>query len=53
MTQTAPQKAEKSGLAASTIRIGKRYRANRLNGDYDAIVIGSGHWRFNLCGVFI
>ena len=42
MTQTAPQKAEKSGLAASTIRIGKRYRANRLNGDYDAIVIGSG-----------
>ena len=42
MTQSAPQKAEKSGLAASTIRIGKRYRANRLNGDYDAIVIGSG-----------
>ncbi|MBL0230598.1 MAG: NAD(P)/FAD-dependent oxidoreductase [Moraxellaceae bacterium] len=42
MTQTAPQKTEKSGLAASTIRIGKRYRANRLNGDYDAIVIGSG-----------
>lgn len=26
----------------STIRIGTRYRASRLNGDYDAIVIGSG-----------
>lgn len=26
----------------STIRVGKRYRANRLNGPYDAIVIGSG-----------
>jgi len=26
----------------STIRIGKRYRANRLDGSYDAIVIGSG-----------
>ncbi|MCB1657129.1 MAG: NAD(P)/FAD-dependent oxidoreductase, partial [Pseudomonadales bacterium] len=33
---------KKSGLTPSTIRIGKRYRANRLNGDYDAIVIGSG-----------
>ena len=31
--------AKKSGLAPSTIRIGKRYRANRLNGDYDAIVL--------------
>ena len=29
-------------LTPSTIRIGTRYRANRLNGDYDAIVIGSG-----------
>lgn len=29
-------------LAPSTIRIGTRYRANRLNGEYDAIVIGSG-----------
>lgn len=29
-------------LAPSTIRIGTRYRAKRLNGDYDAIVIGSG-----------
>ncbi|CUS40373.1 MULTISPECIES: phytoene desaturase family protein [Thalassolituus] len=26
----------------STLRIGRRYRANRLNGPYDAIVIGSG-----------
>ncbi|MZR62485.1 NAD(P)/FAD-dependent oxidoreductase [Alcanivorax sp. DP30] len=26
----------------STIRVGRRYRANRLNGPYDTIVIGSG-----------
>ncbi|HET8848911.1 MAG TPA: NAD(P)/FAD-dependent oxidoreductase, partial [Marinobacter sp.] len=26
----------------STVRVGQRYRANRLNGPYDAIVIGSG-----------
>lgn len=26
----------------SSIRIGRRYRANRLNGPYDALVIGSG-----------
>jgi heterodisulfide reductase subunit A-like polyferredoxin len=26
----------------STPRIGKRYRANRVDNDYDAIVIGSG-----------
>lgn len=26
----------------STLRIGKRYRATRLNGPYDAIIIGSG-----------
>ncbi|MBZ2167453.1 phytoene desaturase family protein [Marinobacter sp. F4216] len=26
----------------STIRVGRRYRANRLEGPYDAIVIGSG-----------
>src|SRR5690554_2015795 len=31
-----------SGLAPSTIRIGHRYRANRLDDPYDAIVIGSG-----------
>ena len=30
------------GLAPSTIRIGRRYRPQRLEGDYDAIVIGSG-----------
>ena len=29
-------------VKASTLRIGTRYRANRLNGTYDAIVIGSG-----------
>lgn len=29
-------------LTPSTIRIGRRYRANRLAGPYDAIVIGSG-----------
>jgi all-trans-retinol 13,14-reductase len=29
-------------LEPSTIRIGRRYRANRLNGPYDAVVIGSG-----------
>ncbi|MGB2247157.1 MAG: phytoene desaturase family protein [Alcanivorax sediminis] len=26
----------------STIRVGRRYRANRLDGHYDAIIIGSG-----------
>ena len=31
-----------SKLQPSTIRIGHRYRANRLNGRYDAVVIGSG-----------
>jgi len=29
-------------LQPSSIRIGRRYRANRLKGQYDAIVIGSG-----------
>ena len=29
-------------LKPSTIRIGRRYRANRLDGPYDAVVIGSG-----------
>lgn len=32
----------KSPLTPSTLRIGRRYRANRLDGPYDAIVIGSG-----------
>jgi all-trans-retinol 13,14-reductase len=31
-----------SKMKASTLRIGKRYRPNRLDGDYDALVIGSG-----------
>lgn len=42
MTEAVATPQKKSGLTPSTIRIGKRYRANRLNGDYDAIVIGSG-----------
>ncbi len=29
-------------LKASTLRIGRRYRPNRLDSDYDAVVIGSG-----------
>jgi len=31
-----------SQLTPSTLRIGHRYRASRLNGPYDALVIGSG-----------
>lgn len=44
MTQTTEKPDIKSGraLKPSTIRIGKRYRASRLDGPYDAIVIGSG-----------
>lgn len=42
MTEAVATPQKKSGLTPSTIRIGKRYRANRLNSDYDAIVIGSG-----------
>src|SRR5690606_25357841 len=36
------KKNKREGLSPSTIRIGKRYRANRLQGPYDAVVIGSG-----------
>jgi len=32
----------KTKLQPSTLRIGRRYRANRLDKNYDAIVIGSG-----------
>lgn len=32
----------KGSLKPSTIRIGRRYRANRLSANYDAVVIGSG-----------
>ena len=39
MTATAPHK---KSLAPSAIQIGKRYRANRIDQDYDALVIGSG-----------
>ena len=44
MTQATEKKEKKASrsLTPSTIRIGKRYRPTRLNGDYDAIVIGSG-----------
>lgn len=31
-----------SNPTPSTLRVGRRYRANRLDGPYDAIVIGSG-----------
>jgi len=34
--------SSKRSKKPSTIRIGRRYRPNRLNGEYDAIVIGSG-----------
>ncbi len=33
---------KQKGITPSTLRIGRRYRANRLDSDYDAIVIGSG-----------
>ncbi|KEQ14702.1 FAD-dependent oxidoreductase [Endozoicomonas montiporae] len=33
---------KKKTLTPSTLRIGRRYRPNRLEQDYDAIVIGSG-----------
>lgn len=39
-TQVTPPR--RSAPTPSTLRIGKRYRANRLQGPYDAIVIGSG-----------
>ncbi len=44
MTTTIKEKTQSSKRSKkpSSIRIGKRYRANRLNGNYDAIVIGSG-----------
>jgi all-trans-retinol 13,14-reductase len=34
--------AKKKSLQPSTLRIGHRYRSSRLNGPYDALVIGSG-----------
>lgn len=34
--------AKRKNLQASTLRIGRRYRPARLNGPYDALVIGSG-----------
>ena len=41
-SQTKEAPATKNGKQPSTMRVGTRYRANRLNGPYDAIVIGSG-----------
>lgn len=38
----ASTSADKSPLQASTVRVGRRYRANRLDENYDVIVIGSG-----------
>lgn len=40
-TEKQKKKGSRS-LTPSTIRIGKRYRPTRLDGPYDAIVIGSG-----------
>jgi len=37
-----PVPATRSRKEPSTLRIGRRYRANRLRGPYDVIVIGSG-----------
>ncbi len=34
--------SRKRSLTPSTIRIGRRYRSNRLDGPYDAVIIGSG-----------
>ena len=34
--------SKKVKTTPSTLRIGKRYRAERIDADYDAIVIGSG-----------
>lgn len=42
MTTSTPEKNTSAGLKPSTIRIGRRYRASRIDDDYDAIVIGSG-----------
>jgi all-trans-retinol 13,14-reductase len=41
-SKTAEKQSKKTKLQPSSLRIGKRYRANRLDKDYDAIVIGSG-----------
>ena len=38
----ATHENKKTSPKPSTLRIGTRYRSNRLNGPYDAIVIGSG-----------
>ena len=39
---TVDKTSKKAGLAPSTLRIGRRYRPQRLAKNYDAIVIGSG-----------
>lgn len=44
MTEVAstPTAIKKPATTPSSIRVGRRYRANRLEGQYDALVIGSG-----------
>ncbi len=44
MPETVNSRSAKDPVkrSPSTLRIGKRYRANRVDNDYDAIVIGSG-----------
>ncbi len=42
MTSTTQDNKIRRSKKPSTKRIGRRYRANRLDNDYDAIVIGSG-----------
>ncbi len=41
-TSNPAETSKKSKLQPSSIRIGKRYRASRLDGNYDVIIIGSG-----------
>ena len=42
LSTTKPSKQNKPKLSASQLRIGKRYRAERVADDYDVIVLGSG-----------
>jgi all-trans-retinol 13,14-reductase len=40
--ETNSKSQQKRKLTPSTLRIGRRYRANRLDDAYDAVIIGSG-----------
>jgi all-trans-retinol 13,14-reductase len=42
MTDNAAMQTVRRNLTPSTLRIGRRYRPNRLNGPYEALVVGSG-----------